>query len=554
MIILYVDKTVRGYRYGRGNIIQLAPIEEALLVERGEAEVFSVSPDLSALLEKIRNLSDLPDPAAARESLGLGALALLDAATYTTVNGAIRTVEARLLENLSVRDLGAVGDGVTDDYPAFQAAHDLLSGPTSYRGGRIRVPFGTYYLSDTWKISKRVTIVGDNSGDQPNTAGTLLNFPADKTGIRLYSNIDSITGTGADRTQIEGLNLTALARNESGKGIHATCVVKIDHCIVRGFEEHGIHMHGQTGVGATGIADGWSVKNTRILVCGGNGLHVNGNDANVGYAEGVECSSNEGFGYYDNASYCNTYVACMSHFNGLGSFYNRNGTGLGGVYVGCYTEHAGLCDFDANVLVLGGVMTFDTGTGVVPSPLGLMLTSHPNRPIVFARGGVEVGRIDGTTNKFTGFAGARWQTVSTDWTDMMPGRIDMVTSVAASQGRLYFTNPNGQVGSITTGGTATAYNTSSDVRMKQNIVDAPDAGADIDAVRVVSFNWKQTGELQKYGVVAQELVEVFPDAVAVGDDAEEITENVWGVDYSKLVPMLVKEVQDLRARVKVLEG
>jgi hypothetical protein len=51
------------------------------------------------------------------------------------------------------------------------------------------------------------------------------------------------------------------------------------------------------------------------------------------------------------------------------------------------------------------------------------------------------------------------------------------------------------------------------------------------------------------------LHEVFPEAVAVGDadDVDEL-KTPWGVDYSKLVPMLVKEIQSLRARVAQLES
>jgi len=113
-----------------------------------------------------------------------------------------------------------------------------------------------------------------------------------------------------------------------------------------------------------------------------------------------------------------------------------------------------------------------------------------------------------------------------------------------------FNNPNGEVGTIVTSGSATAYNTSSDQRLKENIVDAPSASDDIDAIQVRSFDWKADGSHQKYGMVAQELQTVAPEAVSAPDDPEEM----MGVDYSKLVPMLIKEVQQLRARVAQLEG
>jgi len=106
------------------------------------------------------------------------------------------------------------------------------------------------------------------------------------------------------------------------------------------------------------------------------------------------------------------------------------------------------------------------------------------------------------------------------------------------------------VGSISVTSSATSYNTSSDQRLKENIADAESASELIDAIQVRSFDWKADGSHQRYGMVAQELLEVAPEAVSQPEDPEAM----MGVDYSKLVPMLVKEIQSLRARVAQLEG
>lgn len=106
------------------------------------------------------------------------------------------------------------------------------------------------------------------------------------------------------------------------------------------------------------------------------------------------------------------------------------------------------------------------------------------------------------------------------------------------------------VGSIDVTTTATSYVTSSDARLKENIADAEDAGAKVDAIQVRQFDWKADGSHQDYGMIAQELMTVAPEAVS-GDPESD---DMMGVDYSKLVPMLVKEIQSLRARVHALEG
>ena len=124
------------------------------------------------------------------------------------------------------------------------------------------------------------------------------------------------------------------------------------------------------------------------------------------------------------------------------------------------------------------------------------------------------------------------------------------TTSTSANTQVRFYNGNGLVGNITTDGSATAFNTSSDQRLKDNIVDAPSASDDIDAIQVRSFDWKADGLHQKYGMVAQELQSVAPDAVSEG----ETEEDMMSIDYSKLVPMLVKEIQSLRARVAQLEG
>jgi hypothetical protein len=107
------------------------------------------------------------------------------------------------------------------------------------------------------------------------------------------------------------------------------------------------------------------------------------------------------------------------------------------------------------------------------------------------------------------------------------------------------------IGSITqSGASAVLYNTTSDQRLKENITDANDAGDKIDAIKVRQYDWKADGSHQDYGMIAQELMTVAPEAVSGDADSEEM----MGVDYSKLVPMLVKEIQSLRTRITALEG
>ena len=106
-------------------------------------------------------------------------------------------------------------------------------------------------------------------------------------------------------------------------------------------------------------------------------------------------------------------------------------------------------------------------------------------------------------------------------------------------------------GSVSVTSSATAFNTSSDVRLKENIEDSKSSGSIIDQIQVREFDWKKSGEHQRHGMIAQELNEVAPEAVTTDEVHEG---DMWTVDYSKLVPMMMKEIQDLRKRLTALEG
>ncbi len=128
------------------------------------------------------------------------------------------------------------------------------------------------------------------------------------------------------------------------------------------------------------------------------------------------------------------------------------------------------------------------------------------------------------------------------------------TSVATSATHQQFANPNGYVGSVTTNGSTTSFNTSSDERLKRNFVDF-DAGLILDAIDIYQYEWRAGGTVG-YGPKAQELYTVFPDAVSPGSEGDNPGDETffpWGYDASKLVPLLIREVQALRARVAALE-
>ena len=184
--------------------------------------------------------------------------------------------------------------------------------------------------------------------------------------------------------------------------------------------------------------------------------------------------------------------------------------------------------------------------------------------------------------------------------------INVGTDSTSSRTGIVFTNTNGTVGSITMSGTSTAYNTSSDYRLKENIVTDWDATSRLKQLKPSRFNFKDNKDLTVDGFLAHEVSDIVPEAVTGTKDETEKISNVvlnadgtvlthsvskekweadkipttdldgneekpvyssdttWvesktipkyqGIDQSKLVPLLVKTIQELEARIAKLEG
>jgi hypothetical protein len=119
-----------------------------------------------------------------------------------------------------------------------------------------------------------------------------------------------------------------------------------------------------------------------------------------------------------------------------------------------------------------------------------------------------------------------------------------------------------QIGSITCTASATAYNTSSDYRLKENVAPMQNALATVAALKPVTYTWKADGSVGQ-GFIAHELQSVVPDCVTGEKDAvdAEGKPQYQGVDTSFLVATLVSAlqeqqalIQDLTTRLNTLEG
>ena len=121
----------------------------------------------------------------------------------------------------------------------------------------------------------------------------------------------------------------------------------------------------------------------------------------------------------------------------------------------------------------------------------------------------------------------------------------------------YFIYNGSVVGSISSTGSSTAYNTSSDYRLKENVTDMTDATTRLKQLKPKRFNFisDETNTLVD-GFLAHEVSSIVPEAITGEKDAVDGEGNpqYQGIDQSKLVPLLVKTIQELEARITALES
>jgi hypothetical protein len=130
------------------------------------------------------------------------------------------------------------------------------------------------------------------------------------------------------------------------------------------------------------------------------------------------------------------------------------------------------------------------------------------------------------------------------------------TDISVAYNHALFINTNGTVGTISTNASATAYNTSSDYRLKENIEPVADGITRLQQLKPSRFNFIASPDHTVDGFIAHEAQAVVPECVTGEKDAVDDGGNpiYQGIDQSKLVPLLTAALQEAIGRIETLEA
>lgn len=260
-------------------------------------------------------------------------------------------------------------------------------------------------------------------------------------------------------------------------------------------------------------------------------------------------------------------------------FRDSAGTAIGYMGLGSASDDrfgiarntVGNVEINANAtgtITLTGVATFGqavtiTGAATLSSTLGVTGAVTLSSTLAVT-GTTTLGTANVTTANVTTFnSGTYSASGASTGTQLDQDGLRSSKNVTSAATHIRFVNPNGTVGSITTNGTATAYNVASDETLK-DFIGAYDPQKAVEIIRrdpVRDFHWKRSGEYA-VGWGAQTSYSVSQDLATPGTgDPEDEDFMPWGVDQSKRTPYLwaalswaLDEIDQLKSRVAALEA
>ena len=438
---------------------------------------------------------------------------------------------------MAIGDGALFNNGVNVTIPAFQAVSNTAVGSQSLYGNttgssNTATGFNTLYSNDGGSYNAAF-------GWKALYTNT---FGADNTAAGSRSLLSNKTGSNNTALGSSSLTLNRSAGGNTAVGVYSlfSDTTGSNNTAVGYFAlENNENGASNVAIGYNALNNSTNSSNT--VAIGDGALFNNGVNVTIPATQALNNTAVGSQALYNNTIGSNN--TAIGYHADVASGGLTNATAIG------YNAIAGA----NNSMVLGGI-----GTGAVNVGIGVSI------PIVTLQ-------VKGTENIFSGantHTGNFYNgTSNVDGIEMVSGGSDAYVglqrasgfpihiskpNVISNNGLVGFLINNTLVGSITTTGSTTAYNTTSDARLKENIISTNYGLGTLMKINVVDYHFSagDKKDLQT-GFLAQELYSIYPQAVHIG--GTDVKTDPWMIDYSRLTPLLVKAVQEQQSQMNDLE-
>jgi len=492
---------------------------------------------------------------------------------FTAPGGSSGTSESAAVERVLVKSTGDVGIGTGGDFTYDDitgSGFGLAIGSSSASSAGIQIRTGTSGVGRIY--------FGDNSGSDAGRKRGSIEFDHSTDDLTIAAEDDLLLGAGED---VVMRGSTYSFENSEGNANYA---------VITSSGNVGIGTSSPTGIHSLAKVLELSGGDGGDLIIGNNassnigaGAHVgaiafkniDSSTGSVPHYAGIRCESADTSGNMD-----------LRFYTGIGNLeadtpqaiINENGNvGIGATSPGEKLEIAG--DSDPTLLIRtdtadqanSGKISFrEASGGTTGADLRydgaannfIIDTSDVSNALVIKRtdGNVGLGTTSPST-KFDVVAGSgRAATFQTNNSGGVQDVVNIGNLANANYSAIRFWNQGPYtgtvIGSISCTTSSTAFNTSSDYRLKENVVDLTGATARLKQLKPKRFNFIVDPDTTVDGFLAHEAATVVPEAITGSKDEVDADGNavMQGIDQSKLVPLLVKTIQELEARITALEG
>ena len=484
---------------------------------------------------------------------------------YFAGNTLIKTTTDNGTDALQVAGSGNFSSSVT-------AGGRITSGPGAFRVGGFYIPYGGSTASRNWAVTNDEIVFGDFSIITSTTQTGDVNLyrlyinPSGNVGIGTTSpfnfggghrtldirggttsSIGAVFAGNSDRSAVLGFYI-----NPATGGIVGTSSNHYLQLVTNDAERVRITSGGNVGIGTTSPFDFGGGHRTLDI--------RGGTTSSIGAVFAGNSDRSAVLGFYINPAAGGTVGTSSNHYLQLvtNDMERVRITSGGNVGIGTATPNS---NADRTLQLHNG------GTG--STYLKISNSTSGNG----INDGLDIGEINSDTyiiNRENGFM-AFWTNSTERMRITSDGNVGIGT-INPNGGRLHigdsgddntgiyinnntfghffqkFAYQGNIVGSISYNGSNTVYTTTSDYRLKQDLKDYNGLSV-ISAIKTYDCEWK-SDKTRAYGVVAHELQEIIPYAVVGDKDGKEMQ----GVDYSKIVPVLVKAIQELKAEIDELKS